>query len=398
MDLHGALSSADGWISSSHQRPIPALTLVGRAARAAALRSARVPGSGRSRAATRSNCVIVIAALGTALDVAFRDDPLRAPRTDAVVRRAGGGDHRTAAARAPPLAVRAHRRPSGCWPPRSHSWTAGFLSSLPAPPGQGMAASFLLGEVEGVGRARIGLAIVLSGAAIVVYNDPNHAEADLLFVPVPFAFAWLAGAAVRDRGARAEVAGGARAPGRTRTRGDGACGGGRGAGTHRTRAAQHRRPRRQRDRAPGRRSPTQPAGHAGLGQGGTSRRRADRSHGIDGDAPPARCDAPRRGKDLDLAPQPGLRNLDMLLNEVRRAGLPVRLHVDGEPVPLPRTLDLSAYRIVQEGLTNALRHARGRPRRRAGPVRVRPAADRRARRRARRLLRRWARPRPGRGA
>ena len=65
----------------------------------------------------------------------------------------------------------------------------------------------------------------------------------------------------------------------------------------------------------------------------------------------------REGDDLELAPQPGLDGLDALLDEVGRAGLPVRLHVDGEPVPLPRALDLSAYRIVQEGLTNALKHA-----------------------------------------
>jgi signal transduction histidine kinase len=66
----------------------------------------------------------------------------------------------------------------------------------------------------------------------------------------------------------------------------------------------------------------------------------------------------RDEEDLDLAPQPGLSSLDPLLVEVRRAGLPVRLQVEGEPVPLTRTLDLSAYRVVQEGLTNALRHAR----------------------------------------
>jgi signal transduction histidine kinase len=63
------------------------------------------------------------------------------------------------------------------------------------------------------------------------------------------------------------------------------------------------------------------------------------------------------GDDLELTPQPGLGSLEPLLEEVRRAGLPVQLHVEGEPVPLPRALDLSAYRIVQEGLTNALKHA-----------------------------------------
>jgi signal transduction histidine kinase len=63
------------------------------------------------------------------------------------------------------------------------------------------------------------------------------------------------------------------------------------------------------------------------------------------------------GEDLELAPQPGLDGLDSLVEKVGRAGLPVRLHIDGNPFPLPRAIDLSAYRIVQEGLTNALKHA-----------------------------------------
>jgi signal transduction histidine kinase len=62
-------------------------------------------------------------------------------------------------------------------------------------------------------------------------------------------------------------------------------------------------------------------------------------------------------RQVELEPQPGLGNLEPLVESVRSAGLPVRLRVDGEPLALPRALDLSAYRIVQEGLTNVLKHA-----------------------------------------
>jgi signal transduction histidine kinase len=63
------------------------------------------------------------------------------------------------------------------------------------------------------------------------------------------------------------------------------------------------------------------------------------------------------GDETAFTPQPGLDGLQSLLEEIGRAGLPVQLHVDGDPVSLPRGIDLSAYRIVQEGLTNALKHA-----------------------------------------
>ncbi len=59
----------------------------------------------------------------------------------------------------------------------------------------------------------------------------------------------------------------------------------------------------------------------------------------------------------ELAPQPSLIQLDVLVKHMREAGLPVEVKIEGEPQPLPPGVDLSAYRIVQEALTNTLKHA-----------------------------------------
>jgi signal transduction histidine kinase len=71
----------------------------------------------------------------------------------------------------------------------------------------------------------------------------------------------------------------------------------------------------------------------------------------------------RNDEKLPLVPQPSLRQLDSLVRQVQAAGLPVDVAVEGEPRELPPGVELSAFRIVQEGLTNALKHA--------GPARAR---------------------------
>ncbi len=71
------------------------------------------------------------------------------------------------------------------------------------------------------------------------------------------------------------------------------------------------------------------------------------------------------------APQPSLSRVDELLDRVRAAGLPVDLEVHGTPGELPRTVDVSAYRVTQEALSNVLRHAGAAP----TTVRLRHGAD-----------------------
>jgi signal transduction histidine kinase len=56
-------------------------------------------------------------------------------------------------------------------------------------------------------------------------------------------------------------------------------------------------------------------------------------------------------------PQPSLKQLDLLISEIQEAGLPVTVNIEGNEQDLPSSIDLSAYRIIQESLTNVLKHA-----------------------------------------
>ncbi len=71
----------------------------------------------------------------------------------------------------------------------------------------------------------------------------------------------------------------------------------------------------------------------------------------------------KEGEGLALAPRPSLAQIDALVQAVRDAGVPVELRVEGEQTDLPPGVDVSAYRIVQEALTNVVKHA--------GPARAR---------------------------
>ncbi|GAA1300067.1 sensor histidine kinase [Saccharothrix xinjiangensis] len=69
---------------------------------------------------------------------------------------------------------------------------------------------------------------------------------------------------------------------------------------------------------------------------------------------------PADGEDNpDLSPQPSLSRLGRLVDRIAFAGLPVEVRISGDPRPLPSGVDLTAYRVIQEALTNALKHGDG---------------------------------------
>jgi signal transduction histidine kinase len=223
----------------------------------------------------------------------------------------------------------------------------------------GLGAAALLGNLRSEIQARVGLVFVVGGGAIVVYNDPGLTLGSLVSVLVIFVFGWMVGYALRQR-------------------------------TVRTEAAEERALRAERDREAAARLAVAEerariarelhdvVAHAVSGMVllvGAVRHRMQ-----DGDAEDrevlenvekagrAALAEMRRllgamraeGDEPERVPHPGLADLEGLIAHVRAAGLTVGLQVEGEPVELPAGLDLSVYRIVQEALTNTLRHAAAR--------------------------------------
>jgi signal transduction histidine kinase len=220
----------------------------------------------------------------------------------------------------------------------------------------GMIAAFLLGNLRESRQARAGLAVVLCGAVIVVHDNPLAGDMELVLVPVLFAIAWSGGLALRERAGHAEAAEQRAAL----AEGEQEAAARLAVADERSRiarelhdtvahavsvmvlqvgAVRHKLPEADAALKSALRDVEQ-AGRTAL---------TDMRHLLDA--------MRAEGEGAELAPQPGLDRLGGLLEEVRRAGLPVRLRVAGDRVPLPGGIDISAYRIIQEGLTNVLKHA-----------------------------------------
>jgi signal transduction histidine kinase len=234
---------------------------------------------------------------------------------------------------------------------------ARLVPSLTGVYAAGMVAAFLIGCLPDERQGRIGLAMLIGSAAIIAVNDPARSLSEVVLVPTVFALAWLGGFAQRERAAQAHRA------------------------EERALHAEREREVAARiavaeERARIARELHDIVAHAVsvmVLQVGAVRHRLPGDFADDVEALRAVEDTGRsalgdmrrmlgamrsEADGAEFEPQPGLDRLDVLLREIRRAGLPVELHVAGEPSRLPAAIDLSAYRIVQEGLTNALKHAR----------------------------------------
>jgi signal transduction histidine kinase len=222
----------------------------------------------------------------------------------------------------------------------------------------GLSAALLLGNLRDRRQAAVGLGVVVGSILIVVANIPGGQPTSwFIFIPLRFVAAWVAGFALRAVGEQAKAAE-VRA---IRAEGEREVAARIAVAEERARiarelhdvvahavsvmvlqvgAVRHKLPDSLAQQRDALRS-VERAGRTALAE---MRRLLAAMR--------------REGDEVEFVPQPGLEALDSLLDEVGRAGLPARLHVDGEPFPLPRGIDLSVYRIVQEGLTNALKHAR----------------------------------------
>ena len=217
-------------------------------------------------------------------------------------------------------------------------------------------AAYSAGSTAGRGQARMGLAALLAGAAVSVVAEEGLATADLGFAAVLVVSAWLAGSAHRARAAYAEALED-RAAALERERDSRAA---EAVAAERLRIA-----RELHDVV------THALSVMTLQAGGVRRllpptadREQEALRAVERTGRQALGEMARMLGVLragsggpDLRPHPGLLDLAELAAQVTASGVETRVRVDGEPFDLPPSLDLSAYRIAQEALTNVLKHS-----------------------------------------
>ena len=220
----------------------------------------------------------------------------------------------------------------------------------------GCAAVFLLAQLREPRQAVAGLAMAVGVEAIVVRNDPRGQVGQLVFVSLVFTVVWVVGFMLGRKFAEADEA-------RERA-----------ARAEREREAEARAAVAE-ERARIARELHDVVGHSvsvmTVQASGVRRLLREDQHrereallivertGREALAEMRRMvGVLRRPEEAPaLAPQPSLEHVERLVEQAREAGLPVELRVRGEAVDLPAGVDLTAYRLVQEGLTNALKHA-----------------------------------------
>ena len=302
--------------------------------------------------------LVILAAVASAVDVAFKDDAGKAPQTPLWI------SVPLIAVLILPLLWRRQwpfGAPAAVWLlAAAMSFVDGRLvvSSQGVFAG-GMVAAFLLGSLRDGTQARSGLVIVVVSAAILVYRDPNHSPGNLVFVPALFGIVWVAAIALRNRLVESET-----------------------AEAHALRLAQERAESARRavadERARIARELHDVIGHSVsvmTVQAAGVRRQLQPEQEKERDALAAVEQTGREAmaemrrlvgvlRDPDETaqrePQPRLDDVAKLLDNARATGLGVALTVEGDPVRLPAGVDLTAYRLLQEGLTNTIRHAKAR--------------------------------------
>jgi signal transduction histidine kinase len=225
---------------------------------------------------------------------------------------------------------------------------AGFLAAL--------ASSFLLGTLAERRQALVGLAIAFAALVVIVGNDPEGAPGDFFFIPLVFAVVWLAGFGLTRKMEQAQAA------------------------EERVRWMELEREAEARaavaeERARIARELHDVVGHAvsvmTVQASGVRRllkpdqeREREALEIVEQTGREALAEMRRlvgvlrRPEEAPaLAPQPSLQYLDKLVEQAGEAGLPVEVQIEGEAKELPAGVDLTAYRLVQEALTNSIKHA-----------------------------------------